>query len=59
MQEITARMETNQAKLETDRIDDKEEIKEDFLARFEAKMEANQANTDVKLKEMSEEIKLT
>jgi uncharacterized phage infection (PIP) family protein YhgE len=33
-----------------------EEMKEDLLARLEAKIEANQAKIDVKLKEMSEEI---
>jgi hypothetical protein len=33
-----------------------EEMKEDLLARLEAKIEANQAKMDVKLKEMSEEI---
>jgi hypothetical protein len=36
--------------------DGQEEMK-DFLARLEANIEANQAKTDVKLKEMSEEIK--
>jgi hypothetical protein len=72
---MTARMETNQAKLEADRNadqehmqdmlarmnasrqDDQEEMKEDLLARLEAKIEANRAKMDVKLQEMSEEIK--
>jgi hypothetical protein len=34
-----------------------EEMKEDLLARWEAKIEANQAKTDIKLKEINEEIK--
>jgi hypothetical protein len=57
MKETTARMETNQAKLEADRKPDQEEMKEDLLARLEAKTEANKVKTDIKLKETSEEIK--
>jgi hypothetical protein len=37
--------------------DEQEEMKEDLLARLEAKIEATHAKMDVKLEEMSEEIK--
>jgi hypothetical protein len=50
MQDMLARMDAS-------RKDDKEEMKEDLLVRLGAKTEANQANMDVKLKAMSEEIK--
>jgi hypothetical protein len=44
------------ARMDANRKDDQEEMKEYLLARLKAKIEANQAKTDVKLKQMSEEI---
>jgi hypothetical protein len=49
MQDMLARMDAN-------RKDDQDEMK-DMLERLEGKIEANQAMTDIKLKEMSENIK--
>jgi hypothetical protein len=50
MQDMLARMDAK-------RKDGPEEMKEDLLARLEARIEANQAKTNTNLKEMREEIK--
>jgi hypothetical protein len=44
-------------RMDANRKDNQEEMKENLLARLEAQIEANQAKTDLKLEEMSEEIK--
>jgi hypothetical protein len=54
---IKEHMQDMLARTDTHRKEDQEEMK-DLLVRLEAKMEANQAKTDIKLKETSEKSNL-